>query len=209
MLYFDIANTDSDVIRQEAEIILMASAYERLLDIEAKARAMNEGIGRLLSTYAHVTVQEALQSRPEIMIEPEYDAAQRAWPLHRKWAQEFYHLRNRYTHANDGRVRTWGWHPIEHLVMAAFLFPLAAKLLLQAEGHYTLTEDDEGRLHAIDRLLELQGWGQPAGAYPTNWHRMVRDVISELARARAVRQAVEELKRQGIVPPELQDGEES
>src|SRR3989442_6792983 len=34
MLYFDIANTDSDVIRQEAEIILMASAYERLLDIE-------------------------------------------------------------------------------------------------------------------------------------------------------------------------------
>ena len=139
----------------------------------------------------------------------DYDRPQPCGPLHRKWAQEFYHLRNQYTHANDGRVRTWGWHPIEHLVMAAFLFPLAAKLLLKAEDVHASTEDDEGRLHAIDRLLELQGWGQPTGVYPTNWHRMVHSVISGLAWARAVRQAVEELNRQGIVPPEPQDGEES
>ena len=42
--------------------------------------------------------------------------------------------------------------------MAAFLFPVIVKVLLSKEGYYQLTEDDEGALRAIDKLLVVNKW---------------------------------------------------
>ena len=54
-----------------------------------------------------------------------------------------------------GRSRSLGWTIFEHLVMAAYVFLLAVKLLLEREGHYVLTDTDRGRCWAVDQLLAL------------------------------------------------------
>jgi hypothetical protein len=194
-------------MQQEAEVIILSSAYEQLLDIEAKARVFSEAIGRLLALYASITVAQALTARPGIVIEQKYEAAQKAWPVHRKWAEEFYHLRNDYTHGNDPGARTWGWHPLEHLVMGAFLFPLLAKLLLSKEGHYSLITEDEGALQAVDKLLVTNGWAQRVGSHSnaTGWQETLGKTIRGLALHRAIEKGIGELKQQGIFPPEDQD----
>jgi hypothetical protein len=211
LVFFSLANTDSDVMQQEAEVILMGSAYEQLLDVEASARALNAAIGKLLSPYASIKVAEALKHRPGIVIEQKYEAAQQTWPVHRKWAQEFYQLRNDYTHGNDVGARTWGWQPLEHLVMAAFLFPVIVKVLLSKEGYYQLTEDDEGALRAIDKLLIVNRWGQRVGSHSnaTAWQETFRKSIHNLAMHRAIEKGIAELRAQGIFPPQgVDDGKD-
>lgn len=42
--------------------------------------------------------------------------------------------------------------------MAAFVFPLIVKLLLERTGLYALSAEDLGNLDAIDRLLIAQRW---------------------------------------------------
>ena len=45
--------------------------------------------------------------------------------------------------------------------MAAFVFPLAVKLLLAQESKYTLNDTDEIYCGAIDNLLDAQDWFTP------------------------------------------------
>ena len=165
---------------------------------------LNQAIGDLIQSYTSVTVEEAIQSRTGIVIDKKYEAAQKAWPVSRKWAQEFYHLRNEYAHGGTVTWRTWGWYPLEHLVMAAFVFPLLVKVRLTLEGHYVLTEDDEGKLRAIDKLLTVRDWGQRVGSHSnaTAWQETLRKSKSDLALTRVIKQAVEDLKRQRIFPPD-------
>ena len=42
--------------------------------------------------------------------------------------------------------------------MAAYVFPLAVKLLLEREGHYALTDTDRGGCLAVDKLLACAQW---------------------------------------------------
>lgn len=41
--------------------------------------------------------------------------------------------------------------------MAALVFPLVVKLLLEREGHYVLTDDDRDWCFAVDKLLAVAG----------------------------------------------------
>jgi hypothetical protein len=210
LVFFSLANTDSDTMEQEAEVILLCSAYEQLLGIEAKARAFNEAIGTFLAPYTSITAAQAITARPGIVFEQKYLAAQKAWPVHRKWAEEFYHLRNSYTHGNNPNERTWGWHPLEHLVMGTFLFPLLTKLLLREEGYYILTEDDEGALKAVDKLLVVNAWGKQVGSHSnaTAWQEILRKAVNDLKMLNAIEKAVEDFEKKGIFPPDEQDDDE-
>jgi hypothetical protein len=67
--------------------------------------------------------------------------------------------------------------------MAAFVLPLAVKLLLEKEGFYQLTDDDMGRCLAVDKLLAITGWDEEREDGPHQWHDVVartqRDYIFE------------------------------
>ena len=64
-------------------------------------------------------------------------------------------MRNKVAHEGSDGGRSGGWTIFEHLVMAAYVFPLAVKLLLEREGHYVLTDTDRGGCWAVDQLLAL------------------------------------------------------
>jgi hypothetical protein len=188
--FLSLASTDSDAMSQDAEIILMISAYEQLLaPSETGARHLALALSLLLERFGSVSVDSALKNRPGIEVNAKYEKEQRGWPVHRKWMEELYQLRNAYAHGDATNSRTWGWLPLEHLVMAALVFPLSVKLLLEAEGHYRMTRRDEIMGTALGGLLGQSDWLEPAEKNPNNtrWHETLRNAASANRVARAVR----------------------
>ena len=188
--FFSLANTDSEAMVPDAEIILMISAYEQLLaPSDTGARPLAQSLSALLDKFGSVTVEQALNNRPGIFLNPRYEKEQRGWRVHRKWIEEMYHLRNSYAHGKSITGRTWGWAPLEHLVIAALVFPLALKLLLTAEGHYKITRQDEVMCAAVDGLLGQIDWREPSekDRNCTRWEQVLRDARSANRVARAVR----------------------
>lgn len=179
-----LANTDDDLLTENAEAILMASAFEQLLGAAGKKYRLAKTFGELFRSFGNETVASARRVRPDIEIDrsdTERATAQPTWWVHRKWLEELYSLRSTVAHEGDRGARKWGWRPDEHLVMAAFVFPLAVKLLLSGEGHYSLTSADVGHCKAIDKLLVTTAWGQERDGEGTGsiWHNIVEKAVQD------------------------------
>lgn len=203
LAFFNLANTDSEAMSTEAEVILSGAAFEQLLDVSGAGDLACE-VGELLRPYGAVEVDKAVAHRPGIMLGVKYvktqqawvrDAqlaqAQKAWFLHQKWAEELHHRRSVLVHGQDPQARTWGWDLREHLVMGGFVFPLLVKLCLAREGRYSLTENDECRCAAIDPLLARSDWFNVVGgnSLATGWRETIRKVRSHRATLEWVQQA--------------------
>jgi hypothetical protein len=183
--FFSLASTDSDVMLPEAEIVLMASAFEQLLEGYG-ARALSQKFGDLFNSFGSVTVAQALATRSDIVVDPKFVSEQEAWLVHRKWIEELYHLRNAFAHGTAPSVRSWGWLRFEHLVIAAFAFPLTVKLCLKQEGHYTLSDEDEVQCHALDLLLAATDWREFQESNTTVWQEQLNKARHESTVAKAV-----------------------
>src|SRR5262249_11708682 len=72
--------------------------------------------------------------------------------------EELYEVRSKVVHKGDHKNRSWGWDLPQHLVMAAQVFPLVVKLMLEQETHYGLTDDDRAACLATDPLLMATQW---------------------------------------------------
>ena len=181
--FVQLANTDDDVMTADTEAILMASAFEQLLDGNGNKYKLGKSLGRLFRDFGNVTVAFARQTRSDIELasKPEHADAQREWWVHRKWTEELYRLRNKVAHEGSPGGRTWAWRLDEHLVMAAFVFPLAVKLLLSVEGHYSITGIDQAHCRAIDKLLATTAWDEePEGdCTGSTWHNVVADAVQD------------------------------
>jgi hypothetical protein len=180
-----LASTDDSTILTSAEIILMASAFEQLLGSRDR-RTLGQAIEPLLSRYGAVTAGGARTTRTKLTFDPKYRTDQERWFVHRKWIEDLYDLRSDYVHGNALDSRKWAWSPFEHLVMAAYAFPILVKVLLAAEGHYRLTALDHDRCHALDRLLAATMWGSTAtrSGVPV-WQDIVVSVTRDRERAEA------------------------
>ena len=108
--------------------------------------------------------ENAVARRVDQWLANRLQAAHSSWWVHRKWIEELYDLRSKVVHRGHHGGRNWGWNIFEHLVMAAYVFPLAVKLLLVENGHYGLTDDDRIRCLAVDKLLASVQWVEDRGA---------------------------------------------
>ena len=159
--FVELANTDDDFMTEHAEVILMASAYEQLLRRPANKYKLGQKLAKLFGRFGSVTVADAQKVRSGITIDdskPDRAAAQPKWWVHQKWLEELYGMRNKVAHEGSDGGRSGGWTISEHLVMAAYVFPLAVKLLLEREGHYALTDTDRVGCRAVDQLLAAARW---------------------------------------------------
>ena len=193
--FVSLANTDDDLMAENAEAILMASAFDQLLLSGSKSSAYNLGrkFGALFSDFGTTTVADAMKARPDIEIDPKYVAAQPGWWVHRKWIEELYDARSQGVHKGHHAARKWGWGLHEHLVMAAHVFPLTVKLLLSREGHYKLTDDDCAAAWAVDKLLAVTNWEDgPDEGVASVWAKIVSDCWRHLK----FKQQVEKFKKE-------------
>ncbi len=176
--FVQLANTDDGLMTEPAEAILMGSAFEQLLRGDGSAYNLGRKFDVLFKSCGGVTVEDAKKARSGIKIDeskPERAAVQPQWWVHRKWIEELYNVRNKSAHEGTAIGQNWGWSPAEHLLMAAWVFPLVVKLLLQRDSYYTFSDDDTSRCLAVDKLLAETGWGEEieGGMGPHKWHKIV------------------------------------
>jgi hypothetical protein len=182
--YVSLANTDDDLMDQRAEAILIGSAFEQALGGPGNAYGLGRKFGALFKACGSVTVEDAKKARPGIEIDtskPEYAAAQPKWWVHRKWLEELYDVRSKAVHKGHHQERSWGWSIAEHLVMAAYVFPLTVKSLLEREGHYTFGDNDRLRCRTIDKLLSATDWAKPVRRQIRTWNSIIADLRSEVS----------------------------
>lgn len=159
--FFGLANTDSSEISPSVELVLAASAFEQLLRSSGSAYDLSEKFAKLFQPFGNVTAADAVAVRPGIVFNDEgepYVEARKKWFAHQMWIYELHKARSKAAHKGTLGSRTWGWSPLEHLVMANFIFPLAVKLLLVEGSFYQLSPADESKCRAIDRLLKAPDW---------------------------------------------------
>lgn len=73
------------------------------------------------------------------------------------WLNDAFQLRHRYAHGRSERQRVPPiWTVGEHLLLMAWIFPIAVKAVLATRGHYELMSQDRYRNWVFDALLEIE-----------------------------------------------------
>jgi UDP-2,3-diacylglucosamine pyrophosphatase LpxH len=171
---------------------MMACALEELLDSRSTAEDLAAKLDEIFHEYGSKTVQDARLNRPGIRVPKSLRNAPSSVFVYREWIAELYKLRGMIVHGNDLDRVEFGWHIFEHLVMAAYVFPLLVKLLLQRDGLYEITDDDRDHCYAVDWLLSSNDWAKQApratSSEQTNWRNAISDTKFERFKEQWVRE---------------------
>jgi hypothetical protein len=159
--FFLLGHAETLELGWDTCIMLSAMAFEQLLEPKGQgAQALAKAFAALWATHATKTMAQAKRVRPD----PKWSADQQSWPIHQKWIKELFEARNSRAHrgpVSDFRVNWADW---QHMIIAAFVYPLAIKLRLATAGFYDLSDEELGRCEALDHLLDSdwgKGWRQP------------------------------------------------
>jgi|SRR6185295_5060226 len=144
---FNEGNTDRPSLSEAQELISMVSAFQRLLG----ERSGDEGKTRR----AFVT---AMSKIPAAGITPKKTRAAEKLPkrpggLREVWTEDLCVLRGSVGHGHDVTAYPSVWTSMEHLLLAAHIFPLLVKLKFADAGKRSLTTDEKLRLALFDLFL--------------------------------------------------------
>lgn len=171
--FFLLGNSETIEMPDETCVLLSALAFERLLQTPTKklnnANDVSKAFGLLWEKYSTLLLADAHR----ILVDPcvRYGQAQSAWPIHRKWMKELYEARSEQAHGQMNPARSSNWHPQQHIVVAAFVYPLSVKLRLAQEGQYKLDAREQGACEALDKLLDSD-WGS-GWEHPPEWSNIL------------------------------------
>jgi hypothetical protein len=97
------------------------------------------------------------------------------------WIRDLYHLRGDLGHGKVTPAYPSIWTVREHLLLAAFSFPLVVKSILSTVGAYSLADRDIASIEAFERLVvapDLMAW---TSAGECTWSRILMEARQELA----------------------------
>ena len=144
--WFFLANTDSNSVTPETEIIMMSSAFETLLQVQDQREKKKALMDRLPGLSASSLVKEAVRKGTD------GKRQKRSWKVW--WIDEFYWLRNKIIHGGKLVPKPKKWTVNEHLTIAAMVLANGVKLKLANLGFYTLEPRDKKRADSIDLFIE-------------------------------------------------------
>jgi hypothetical protein len=174
--------------------MLSAMAFEGLLEpATATAQGVAEALANLWAPYASRTLAQAKRVKADHR--SDFAKVQQAWPLHRKWMKELYEARSSRAHRGPRSEFSQNWKAWQHMVIAAFVYPLAVKLKLAHAGLYQLSEREMGACDALDLLLDSH-WGKGWKKDP-EWSKILSMSEAERALTRIIEEAWEEANRKG------------
>jgi hypothetical protein len=190
--FFLLGNAEVPELDWESCIMLSAMAFERLLEpATATAQGVAEALANLLAPYASRTLAQAKRVKADHR--PEYSKVQQAWPLHRKWMKELYEARSSRAHRGSKSDFSRNWKSWQHMVIAAFVYPLTVKLKLANAELYQLSEREMGACDALDLLLDSH-WGKGWEQDP-EWSKILSMSEAERALRRIIEEAWEEANK--------------
>lgn len=181
------ANTDSAETAEQSEVVEMVGAFEQALDVRGSDDLRRE-------FEAHFRPTKDINPRNAPRIPP----ARRNGPsVRRLWMADFYDLRNAHAHGSQELPNDLIWDRVEHLLLGAYAYPLLVKSLLNEEGLYTLTDDDqtaidlfEWRARTADPLLKRDE------EHKAIWNNIKMDYVLERARETLERAALDSQQRE-------------
>lgn len=141
--WFLLANSDSNSTTVEAETIMMGSAFESLLQVQDQRKKKKALMNKLSKLFVGRLTKKAEREGTDRR------RAKKSWKVW--WVDEFYWLRSKFTHGGNVEKRVWSVQ--EHLVIAAMILAIGAKLKLANLGLYTLSSHDETSADAIDFFI--------------------------------------------------------
>lgn len=186
--YFVIGHAETVALTDQACVMLSALAFERLL-ASADERSSASSIAGLYAELWSDHVRLALGKAKRIKADPPYRSEQVQWPAHRKWMKELYEARSAEVHGRVEQKFSRNWSAWQHVIIAAFAYPLAIKLRLQAAGFYSLSEQELGACDALDLLLDSD-WGRD-WRRPPEWSRILSMEEGHRALHRIIRSAID------------------
>ena len=173
---FNLANTDNPAISQQSEIVLLVSAFERLLDktTKQKTELVNE-FRKFISPTDSIEVEncEPLQN---------YSDTPPGWEsqsLIDIWLRDFIRIRHKFAHGNRELPFRPIWSLSNHLLFGSYIFPLLFKSKLNFENKYTFTENDKIRIDAFEKLLcfdHFQRIDDPNDLSQYPWNKVFLDM---------------------------------
>lgn len=156
-----------------------------------KALDFCEKFASLWAKYGKVTMASARKANPD---NNKHRDEQRSWIICKKWAKEFYEQRSSFVHNGDKEELSSNWSVQQHLLLAAFSFPLSVKLLLEKEGQYQLSKTDKSWCHVFEELLNR--W-DPRAEDPSvndeNWDEYNRPSWSNIVTSEEAQRGIEEI----------------
>jgi hypothetical protein len=159
---FLLAHAETPELDLDSCAMLSAIAFERLLEPSKNtAQGVASAFAEHWIPFSKIRIADAKRVRPD----EKFVSVQHDWPLHRKWMKELYEARSAKAHAGPRSDFTRNWSAWQHLVIAAFAYPLTVKLRLAEDGFYPLSDREIGACEAIDELLDSNwgsGWKKPA-----------------------------------------------
>jgi hypothetical protein len=147
--FFTLANTDDPEIREHTELMLMVAATQRILGVVDRAGTRN--------------LEDAIAQRLDEVLPPAKSLTDSAKALPKTgqsslrslWFWDLYRQRGSIAHGRKDGIPNPIWSVREHLLLAAFIFPLLVLARLRTMGTYQLTDDDMDDFAACDHLLCL------------------------------------------------------
>jgi hypothetical protein len=170
-----MASTDADYIQENVEVMLTANAFQLALDCK----------GTKDIQLAQKLAKSFTPSNPVSLLSGRFATRKNQVPksptVREVWIRDLYHLRNDLGHGKVTPVYPSIWTLREHLLLAAFAFPLLVKSIFTSMGAYTLGDRDIAGIEAFERLAaapDLMAWS-PAGE--CTWSQILLEARTELA----------------------------
>lgn len=152
---FLLAHAETPELDWESCVMLSAISFERLLGpSKSTAQSVALAFAEYWTPFSRIRIADAKRVKPD----QKFASDQQTWPLHRKWMKELYEARSATVHRGSHSEFSKNWAAWQHLVVAAFAYPLTVKLRLAEDGLYVLSDREVGACEAIDQLLD-SNWG--------------------------------------------------
>lgn len=178
------ANTDNSDVDLHTELVDTVSAFSRLFGVWDE-RDTVAGFIKALPAPPRDDGDEPLG--PKIDADLVRQALKAKKSIREAWLADAYRLRGKYGHGDvtaPGYPATWKAH--EHLLLAAFIFPILVKSVLASEGFYEFTADDQMANAMFDTLATYDAFApdpSPRGEddddddidNPLPWRRVMSD----------------------------------
>ncbi len=148
---FNLANTDSQYVREEMEIVLLFSSFERLYDVGKNTHKLYELINESISPSSNIEPNEC-ERIVENFDESRYKKVE---TLRELWIRDFNNLRGNLAHGKYDNKYPAFWDIHEHLLFGSFILPICLKVKLSELDQYELTESDFDSIELFEQLLSI------------------------------------------------------
>jgi hypothetical protein len=188
---FLLAHAETPELDWDSCAMLSAISFERLLEpLKSSAQAVASAFADHWAPFSGIRIAKAKRVKPD----QKFASDQQHWPLHRKWMKELYEARSAAVHRGPRSEFSRNWSAWQHLVLAAFAYPLTIKLRLAEDGFYALSDRELGACEAIDQLLDSSwgsGWKKPA-----EWSNILSRAEGHREYLTVIMRSIEDQKRQ-------------